>query len=99
MISDFSRFSFSSLNAICSNFKVDFDINGTSNSLTAITLENEIANEDWFADDWGSQVNQQKIVRKILKTEDEGLLNYPDNYEGMFVVTNQDVRNRWGYRK
>lgn len=62
-----------------------------------MSLENEVINADWLGDDdWGSEIQQQKIVRRILKTEDEGLLNYPDNYEGMYVVTNEAVKNRWG---
>ncbi|KAJ7067387.1 amine oxidase catalytic domain-containing protein [Mycena amicta] len=78
------------------NYKFDFDIAGTRNSLMAVTLENEVVQQPWFGDDWGQEVNQQKIVRKIVKSEDDALLDYPKNLEGAYVILNQEELNRWG---
>ncbi|KAJ7196797.1 amine oxidase catalytic domain-containing protein [Mycena pura] len=79
------------------NYKFDFDIAGTSNSLMAISLENEVVRLPWFEDDWGQDVRQQKIVRKIVANESDALLDYPKNYEGAYVIVNQEELNRWGY--
>ncbi|KAF7325587.1 Amine oxidase catalytic domain-containing protein [Mycena kentingensis (nom. inval.)] len=78
------------------NYKFDFDIAGTRNSLMAVSLVNEAVEQPWYDDDWGSTVNQQRIVRKILKTEDQGLLEYPENLEGVYVFVNLEEKNKWG---
>lgn len=83
-----------------SNYKVDFDIAGIRNSLMAISLENEVVHQPWFDDeDWGTEVHQQKIVRKMVRNESEALLDFPKNYEGLYVLVNEETLNRWGYRK
>lgn len=82
-----------------SNYKLDFDIAGMRNSLMAISLENEIVQQPWFEDDWGQDVRQQKIVRKFVTNESDALLDYPKNYEGVYVIVNQEELNRWGYRR
>jgi len=79
------------------NYKLDFDIAGMRNSLMAISLENEIVQQPWFEDDWGQDVRQQKIVRKFVTNESDALLDYPKNYEGVYVIVNQEELNRWGY--
>jgi len=79
------------------NYKADFDIAGTRNSLMAISLENEVVHQAWFDEDWGSDVHQQKIVRKMVRNESEALLDYPRNYEGLYVLVNEEALNRWGY--
>lgn len=62
----------------------------------AVSLENEVIKSDFFEDDWGQEVHQQAIRRRLLKTEDESLLDYPHNYEGMYIITNEAAKNRWG---
>ena len=75
---------------------MDFDVAGTLNSLMAVTLEIEEKEEDWFADDWGSKTIQQKIVRKMIETEDSSRLEYPKNMEGAYVIFNKNEKNSWG---
>lgn len=82
----------------CSNYKFDFDIAGTRNSLMAISLENEVVEQPWFDDDWGRDVHQQKIVRTMVRNESDALLDYPKNYEGLYAIVNEEELNRWGYR-
>ncbi|KAJ7767175.1 amine oxidase catalytic domain-containing protein [Mycena metata] len=78
------------------NYKFDFDIAGTRNSLMAISLENEVVQQPWFDDDWGEE-HQQKIVRKMIRNESDALLDYPKNYEGVYAIVNEEELNRWGY--
>ncbi|KAJ7157647.1 amine oxidase catalytic domain-containing protein [Mycena crocata] len=79
------------------NYKFDFDIAGTRNSLMAVSLENEVVKQPWFDDDWGQEVHQQKIVRTMVRNESDALLDYPKNYEGVYAIVNEEELNRWGY--
>ncbi|KAJ6561792.1 amine oxidase catalytic domain-containing protein [Mycena capillaripes] len=79
------------------NYKLDFDIAGTRNSLMAVSLENEVVEQPWFDDDWGRDVHQQKIVRTMVRNESDALLDYPKNYEGVYAIVNEEELNRWGY--
>ncbi|KAJ7759342.1 amine oxidase catalytic domain-containing protein [Mycena maculata] len=79
------------------NYKFDFDIAGTRNSLMAISLENEVVQQPWFDDDWGQDVHQQKIVRTMIRNESDALLDYPKNLEGLYAIVNEEELNRWGY--
>ncbi|KAF7374329.1 Amine oxidase [Mycena sanguinolenta] len=78
------------------NYKFDFDIAGTQNSLMAVTLENEVVQQPWFGDDWGQDFQQQKIVRTMIRNESDALLDYPKNSEGVYVIVNEEKLNRWG---
>ncbi|WWD21794.1 hypothetical protein CI109_106282 [Kwoniella shandongensis] len=79
------------------NYKVDFDIAGTRNSLTAATLETETITTPWVNDDWGKTFTQQRINRKKILTEDDSRLEYPKNMEGNYIITNEEEHNAWGY--
>ncbi|KAJ7679225.1 amine oxidase catalytic domain-containing protein [Mycena polygramma] len=79
------------------NYKLDFDIAGTRNSLMAVSLENEVVEQPWFDDDWGQDVHQQKIVRTMVRNESDALLDYAKNYEGVYAIVNEEELNRWGY--
>ncbi|PPR06108.1 hypothetical protein CVT26_005335 [Gymnopilus dilepis] len=80
------------------NYKVDFDIAGTSNSLQKITTQVEHITYPWLDDDyWGQDHVQQKIVREYIANEDDALLKHPPNFQGLYAVVNQEERNRWGY--
>ncbi|THU91056.1 amine oxidase catalytic domain-containing protein [Dendrothele bispora CBS 962.96] len=88
------------------NFKVDLDISGTSNSLLETTTAQETVIPPWFdplegeegeEDEWGNEVIQQKITKRIISNESEALLEYPRNFQGGYAIVNQDEKNRWGY--
>ncbi|KAJ7081806.1 amine oxidase catalytic domain-containing protein [Mycena belliarum] len=79
------------------NYKLDFDIGGTRNSLMAVSLENEVVQQPWFDDDWGQDVHQQKIVRTMVRNESDALLDHPVNLQGVYVIVNEEELNRWGY--
>jgi primary-amine oxidase len=78
------------------NFKVDFDIAGTRNSLLDLSLEVEEREEPWFDDDWGTKVIQQKIVRNFIDNEDHSRLNYRANGQGVYSIVNREALNGWG---
>jgi primary-amine oxidase len=79
------------------NFKVDLDVGGTNNSLLRTWTEQEEVTQPWFDDDdWGTTVVQQKIHRKLIETEDEGRLKYPENFQGGYALVNTEDKNRWG---
>ncbi|KAJ7340875.1 amine oxidase catalytic domain-containing protein [Mycena albidolilacea] len=79
------------------NYKFDFDVAGTRNSLMAVSLENEVVEQPWFDEDWGQDVHQQKLVRTMIRNESDALLDYPKNYEGVYAIVNEEKLNRWGY--
>ncbi|KAK0190361.1 copper amine oxidase [Armillaria mellea] len=78
------------------NFKVDFDIGGIENSLLETTTNQEVVTQPWFDDDWGHEVIQQKITKKIIENENDALLKYPQNFQGGYSIINQDNKNAWG---
>ncbi|KAH8827357.1 copper amine oxidase [Flagelloscypha sp. PMI_526] len=81
------------------NFKVDFDIAGTSNSLLSTKTVIEEVEFPWLdpEDIWGNITIQQKIVKEYITTEDESKLWWPKNFQGMYAVVNQERKNKWGY--
>ncbi|KAK0491590.1 copper amine oxidase [Armillaria novae-zelandiae] len=78
------------------NFKVDFDIGGIENSLLETSTNQEVVTQPWFDDDWGHEVIQQKITKKIIENENDALLKYPQNFQGGYSIINQDNKNAWG---
>ncbi|KII94729.1 hypothetical protein PLICRDRAFT_169456 [Plicaturopsis crispa FD-325 SS-3] len=79
------------------NYKVDFDIAGTRNSLLSTTTSQESVMQPWHEDDeWGPEVIQQKITRKFIENEDDALLKYPANFQGGYSIVNQEETNTWG---
>ncbi|WWC69058.1 uncharacterized protein I206_102994 [Kwoniella pini CBS 10737] len=78
------------------NYKIDFDVAGTENSLMAAMLEMEEVEHPWADQDWGKTSTQQKVVRRYVASENDSRLEYPKNMEGMFVITNEDEQNSWG---
>ncbi|KDR84410.1 hypothetical protein GALMADRAFT_220168 [Galerina marginata CBS 339.88] len=79
------------------NYKVDFDIAGTANSLLKTTTKQEEITHPWLDDDWGQQVIQQKISKEYITNENDALLKHPPNFQGGYALVNQDVTNAWGY--
>ncbi|KAF9477828.1 amine oxidase catalytic domain-containing protein [Pholiota conissans] len=78
------------------NYKVDFDIAGTANSLLKTTTNQEEIDHPWLDDDWGQRVVQQKITKEYITNEDDALLKYPPNFQGGYAVVNQNATNTWG---
>ncbi|KIM38732.1 hypothetical protein M413DRAFT_447684 [Hebeloma cylindrosporum] len=81
------------------NYKVDFDIAGTANSLLKTTTKQEEVYHPWLDDDWGRNVLQQKLTKEYVTNENDALLKYPLNFQGGYSIVNQEVKNAWGYPK
>lgn len=77
------------------NFKVDLDVAGLDNSLLHTHTDTEVVEHDWFDEDWGKTVIQQKITREVIENEDNALLKYPLNFQGGYAFINQEKKNRW----
>ncbi|KAM0748227.1 amine oxidase catalytic domain-containing protein [Meredithblackwellia eburnea MCA 4105] len=78
------------------NYKVDFDILGTKNSISTISLEVQEIEQPWFDDDWGTTNVQQAIVKRTHLNESTTKFEHPKNGEGILLITNEDEKNAWG---
>ncbi|KAI0260015.1 copper amine oxidase [Gloeopeniophorella convolvens] len=78
------------------NFKIDLDVVGTENSLLHTHTDQEEVQKDWFDDDWGQTVIQQRITREYIENEDAARLTYPTNMQGGYAIVNRNETNRWG---
>ncbi|KAJ9102657.1 hypothetical protein QFC19_004766 [Naganishia cerealis] len=82
------------------NYRVDFDIDGTANSVHRLNLEVVSQERPWFTDDdWGRIDSAQKVVTRQLMSEDDGKIDYGTNSGGMVYITNEASKNKWGVSK
>jgi primary-amine oxidase len=57
------------------NYKIDFDVAGTENSLMKVSMKQETRDDEWFGlDGWGP-VKQSRLVRELVI--EEALLEFP----------------------
>jgi primary-amine oxidase len=75
------------------NFKADFDILGTSNSLELVSLVPHTTTYSWSK---GKPRNTMKIDRKFIETEDEGRFNWGANSATQVIVVNENATNKYG---
>ncbi|KAG4421066.1 hypothetical protein IFR04_005829 [Cadophora malorum] len=75
------------------NFKIDFDILGTSNTMT--TAANVAATEvyPWSK---GKARNTMKLQRGTIENEDQAKINWASNGATAFTVVNTDAKNIYG---
>lgn len=75
------------------NFKIDFDILGTNNTMT--TTENVAVSEVY---PWsnGQARHTMKLRRSTIETEDEGKLGWAANGATQFTIVNLDEKNAYG---
>ncbi|KAH8686036.1 membrane copper amine oxidase [Tricladium varicosporioides] len=75
------------------NFKIDFDILGTANTMT--TTSNIPVSEVY---PWsnGKARNTMKLQRGTVSNEDEGKLDWAANGATQFTVVNTDAKNKYG---
>ncbi|KAG2012930.1 copper amine oxidase [Coprinopsis cinerea AmutBmut pab1-1] len=78
------------------NFKVDFDVAGTANSLLKTTVGQEEVELPWMDEDWGNTMIQGKITREYVEVEDDSRLDYPPDGLGNYAIVNKDALNAWG---
>jgi primary-amine oxidase len=75
------------------NYKADFDILGTNNSLM---LMNQIPVTKSYPWSGGKTRNTMTLERKYVQSEDESRLNWAPNGATQFIVVNQDAPNKYG---
>ncbi|KAK0611016.1 membrane copper amine oxidase [Immersiella caudata] len=74
------------------NFKADFDILGTSNSLELVSLVPHTTTYSWSK----TPRNTMKIDRKFIESEDEGQFNWGANSATQVIIVNENATNKYG---
>ncbi|KAK0321282.1 hypothetical protein LTR82_007734 [Friedmanniomyces endolithicus] len=74
------------------NWKVDFDILGTSNTMELTTNVPVTQNYVWS----DHPRNTMKLRRSFVETEDDGKLLYTDNGRTQYSIINADKPNKYG---
>ncbi|KAK0724664.1 copper amine oxidase [Lasiosphaeris hirsuta] len=75
------------------NFKVDFDILGTNNSVQLMSL---VPATETYAWSKGKARNTMKLERSFIETEDDGRFNWGANSATQVLVVNENEVNKYG---
>lgn len=75
------------------NFKADFDVFGTKNSIQKVELVPESTTYPWSQ---GRVHNTFKAVRGFIADESESKVKWAENDDVMYAVVNKDTPNRFG---
>ncbi|KAK3384889.1 copper amine oxidase [Podospora didyma] len=75
------------------NFKADFDILGTSNSVELMSVVPAKKTYPWSQ---GKTRNTMAIERSIVETEDDGRFDWGANGATQVLVVNEDAKNKFG---
>ena len=75
---------------------MDLDIAGSENSLLYTSTAQEQVELPWFEDDWGQTTIQQKISRDYITNENDALVDFPANVQGVYSIVNRAKNNSWG---
>jgi primary-amine oxidase len=74
------------------NFKVDFDIAASKNTMSVLTVA-----EEEIEYPWSVGLRQTMSLRKSqVSNEDDGSINWPANAASMYIITNQHAKNEYG---
>lgn len=74
------------------NFKADFDILGTNNS---VQLMDQVPFKTTYPWSKGVEYNTMKLERRYLETEDEGRFDWASGAQEVLIV-NEDQKNKFG---
>lgn len=74
------------------NWKVDWDILGTKNTVGFHTIEPKTVKYVWD----NSTRNTMHLVRSELTNEDNATLHWPENSHSMFLIYNKYEKNKYG---
>ena len=74
------------------NFKADFDVLGTSNTLEMVTVTPAVESYVWS----DQPRNTMKLVRHEVKNEDESRLQWSGNGATQYRIVNKDHVNKHG---
>ncbi|OCT53437.1 putative Copper amine oxidase [Cladophialophora carrionii] len=76
------------------NFRADFDICGTANTLVRTTVEPLQREYDWDKPEVPARRNTMHMVHQPVPRETG--LNWPKNAAEMYLITSPTATNRWG---
>nr|XP_018261712.1 uncharacterized protein I303_06153 [Kwoniella dejecticola CBS 10117]OBR83870.1 hypothetical protein I303_06153 [Kwoniella dejecticola CBS 10117] len=74
------------------NYKVDFDILGTNNTLVKHVIEPIEKSYKWK----NGTRNTMHMVRKEVESEDDGKMNWSANAQEQVIIVNKDAPNKFG---
>ncbi|KAK3686779.1 hypothetical protein LTR37_019458 [Vermiconidia calcicola] len=74
------------------NFKADFDILGTDNTMELVTITPVTESYPWS----DHPRNTMKLIRHEVATEDESRLNWAPNGQTQYRIVNKDKPNKYG---
>ena len=74
------------------NFKADFDILGTANTMELVTVTPSTETYPWA----GQPRNTMKLVRHQIESEDESRLMWAANGATQYRIVNTDKPNKYG---
>lgn len=75
------------------NFKADFDILGTANTVQLMRNTPVTTTYPWSGN---KTRNTMKLTRSFVESEDDSRLNWDANGQTQFLVVNQDETNQYG---
>ncbi|KAI8241344.1 hypothetical protein K4K57_000053 [Colletotrichum sp. SAR 10_99] len=75
------------------NFKADFDIFGTENSVQRM---HQVPTTQVYPWSKGKALNTMKVEREFIENEDQGRFDWSYNNQDQLFVLNQEVKNRHG---
>lgn len=78
------------------NFKADFDILGTDNSVELVAQVPHTTSYPWSK---GKVFNTMKLDRSFIETEDNGQFNWSPNSQTQVLIVNQDKLNKYGEKR
>lgn len=76
------------------NFKADFDLLDTANTLVKTDIVVEEVTHDWIPE-YGT-VERMRYAISEVETEDDSKLPMPANGQSMYTIVNKDAKNKWG---
>lgn len=75
------------------NFKADFDILGTANSVQLMRNTPVTTTYPWSGN---KTRNTMKLTRSFIEDEDDGRFNWDANAQTQVIIVNQDEKNSYG---
>jgi primary-amine oxidase len=75
------------------NYKADFDILGTNNTVEVMSQVPTTTTYPWSK---GKVFNTMKLERSLVETEDDGKFNWGSNNMNQVLIINQDEKNKYG---
>ncbi|KAH9428700.1 hypothetical protein MCOR27_006242 [Pyricularia oryzae] len=76
------------------NFKADFDLGGTANTLVRTDIVVENITQPWYPERGEFEMMRYNI--SDVASEKQALLPLPANGQSMYTIVNKDKKNKWG---